>query len=250
MKVRPGPHVAQLLTTFLHREKYHMIFRWADGGDLANLFRTTRPSKTYEQMCWIAEQCYGLADALNGVHDTSSRSTVGAVSELDQPLGENPRSEHGNPYYGRHGDLKPENILWFATDPNRFGRGVLKISDFGLATFHKDATTTMSPKGIPFSHTYCAPELELGENISRSYDVWSLGCVFLEFVTWVLLGPDGLAEFTQKRLDEIGFRPKWKIDNFFKVAKDDRGQHAEVKLSVTQVSDTTKMSELCSKLTI
>lgn len=227
-----------------------MIFRWADGGDLANMLKTTRPSKTYAQMCWIAEQCYGLADGLNGVHDTSSCSTVQVASNLDRPLGENPRSERGRPYYGRHGDLKPENILWFATDSNRFSRGVLKISDFGLTAFHKDATTTVSPKGIPFSLTYCAPELELGESISRSYDIWSLGCIFLEFVTWVLLGPNGLAEFTQKRFHEIGFRAKWKIDNFFIVVEDDRGQHTEVKLSVTQVSDTTNMREFCSKLTI
>jgi serine/threonine protein kinase len=44
------------------------------------------------------------------------------------------------------------------------------------------------------------PELPLGKLISRAYDIWSLGCIFLEFVTWILLGPEGLSEFDDARM--------------------------------------------------
>ncbi|KAL9066584.1 MAG: hypothetical protein Q9157_007099 [Trypethelium eluteriae] len=30
--------------------------------------------------------------------------------------------------------------------------------------------------------------------VSRAYDIWSLGCVYLEFITWLMTGYSGLSE--------------------------------------------------------
>lgn len=87
---------------------------------------------------------------------------------------------------GRHGDIKPENILWFQThdfnDGQGTDRGKLIISDFGLTEFHRDETGLVSPLNKAMSPTYSAPEFEVSETISQSFDIWSLGCVLCKYI--------------------------------------------------------------------
>lgn len=137
---------------------------------------------------------------------------------------------------GRHGDIKPENVLWFSQDQNRFGHGELKISDFGLTTFHSMLTTKVSPRGVAVTQTYMAPEYDLNEDLSRSFDIWSLGCTYLEFITWMLLGADGLEKFSALRLQETGSRKSFYCDNFYKIIREEKRTRAEVKESVMRVS--------------
>lgn len=48
--------------------------------------------------------------------------------------------------------------------------------------------------------TYRPPEYDTKlKPVSRSWDVWGLGCTYLEFVTWFLLGRSGLKEFAKRR---------------------------------------------------
>lgn len=143
--------------------------------------------------------------------------------------------------HGRHGDLKPENILWFKNykdnDHNSF-MGVLKISDFGLTRFHKTASMSRTdPFGM--SPTYRAPEYDVRKKVSQSYDVWSLGCVILEFITWYILGWDEVQMFEQHRIDDDNSTVK--EDVFFNHVKktgiDGRIQYgARFKMSVANVS--------------
>lgn len=82
---------------------------------------------------------------------------------------------------GRHGDIKPENILWFQphglnSDQSAF-EGKLVISDFGLTEFHRDDTGLVSLMNTATSPTYRAPEYDISETISQSYDIWTMGCV-------------------------------------------------------------------------
>ena len=94
----------------------------------------------------------------------------------------------------RHGDLKPGNILCVT----ECGEKVLKIADFGVSRGHhgqtisrKLATTSVSP-----TSSYQGLEVEF-ERLDKTYqrprsckyDIWSLGCVFLEFSIWLLHGP-------------------------------------------------------------
>ncbi|RSL93644.1 hypothetical protein CEP52_013132 [Fusarium oligoseptatum] len=101
----------------------------------------------------------------------------------------------------RHGDLKPENILCFSssTDPE-----VLKdhtscipvISDVGLSRTHDKSTQFRSKTKMVGGETiaYAAPETELYPDraTSRRYDIWSLACLYLEFVIWLLYGIEEL----------------------------------------------------------
>ncbi|KAK6206036.1 hypothetical protein LQW54_007975 [Pestalotiopsis sp. IQ-011] len=117
--------------------------------------------------------------------------------------------------YGTHGDLKPENILWFKPGSNSEGPqdlGTFKISDFGLTSFHSlESRQLFVPQGV--SASYRAPEYDLDGRISQKYDMWSLGCVLTELLTWFLLGSAGVSAFGQKRMQEI--KPKFKEDSFF-----------------------------------
>lgn len=135
-------------------------------------------------LLWLCEQLIGLASALQSIH------------EADQ-------NKKGEKLFGRHGDLKPENILWFPSDGNdaSLGHGTLKIADLGLTRFSHTEEPQSVGDSIPFTAAYRPPELDDVEgHISRSYDIWSLGCVYLEVLIWYLQGKESLDEFRRQRL--------------------------------------------------
>ncbi|TDZ33803.1 CTD kinase subunit alpha [Colletotrichum spinosum] len=106
----------------------------------------------------------------------------------------------GNKAYGRHGDIKAENILWFEDVHDRYGK--LVISDFGLGVFNSKHSRSNIPNDhIPQTPTYRPPESEIKEaTVSRKWDIWTLGCVYAEFVTWMLGGGQQVDDFEEWRL--------------------------------------------------
>jgi serine/threonine protein kinase len=159
------PHIITLLATLKHGDKYCLIFPKAN----ANLrkFWEQRPAPQFDgpTVLWMVEQMAGIVHALSRIHNFSEEDL-----------------------YGRHGDLKAENILWFSVDPRgKSSIGILKIADFGLGKFHRQDSRSRS---IRASGTimYLPPEAQLNMSISRAGDIWSLACLYLEFISWVLTG--------------------------------------------------------------
>ncbi|KAM3602203.1 uncharacterized protein V6R79_026098 [Siganus canaliculatus] len=81
-----------------------------------------------------------------------------------------------------HTDLKPENILFVSSNVDRqlsedTPRSLdVKVVDFGTATFdHEHHESLVSTRH------YRAPEVILDLGWNQSCDVWSLGCVLMEF---------------------------------------------------------------------
>lgn len=70
-----------------------------------------------------------------------------------------------------HCDLKPENIL--LKDPSKSG---IKIIDFGSSCFQNERVYTYIQ-----SRFYRAPEIILGVPYTPSIDMWSFGCMMVEF---------------------------------------------------------------------
>ncbi|KAM7199738.1 Protein kinase-like domain containing protein [Naviculisporaceae sp. PSN 640] len=107
----------------------------------------------------------------------------------------------------RHGDLKPDNILVFktATDSGSW-LGTLKIADLGLAKQHVFSTSNrIQPTGQRYTTSqYEAPEAmpSFREPRSRKYDIWSMGCIILEFVILLLYGGSGLNVFYGEHRNE------------------------------------------------
>ncbi|OCK75233.1 kinase-like protein, partial [Lepidopterella palustris CBS 459.81] len=148
-----------------------IIFPWADGGDLGDFWQgklATAPG----DFLWSLRQITGLAHALENLHHVNIR----------------------------HGDLKPANILYFTNN----GDGILKIADFGISRAHRDATFFRKEKTITSASTkaYEGPEVNNKTKISRRYDCWSMGCIILEFVVWLLYGYDALDSFYVARKPE------------------------------------------------
>jgi serine/threonine protein kinase len=128
------------------------------------------------------------------------------IHTLDKPDTEDSYSTSTHQTHGRHGDLKPENILWFKSyhdkDPNLL-MGVLKISDFGLTRFHGTMSKShINAERVAVTGTYRAPEYDIYKAVSQSYDIWTLGCVILEFVIWYLLGWEEVDRFSENRTRE------------------------------------------------
>jgi len=75
------------------------------------------------------------------------------------------------------------------------------IADFGLTRFRRSQPNDSS--GVPFEFgvsTYRAPECGNKKKVGRAGDIWSLGCIFSEVVTFSFLGfGNGVEEFMKCR---------------------------------------------------
>jgi serine/threonine protein kinase len=242
------PHLINLLATFEHKKKYHLLFPYADSN--LRKYWEDRPHPSFDEptVMWSLEQMVGIASALLLIHNFRVTypllpSDPGKVQlPKDTKLSVGPPGEE---LYGRHGDIKPENILWFKRVQGPDGQGVLQIADFGLGRFHgRDSRSGISPSKVVSSPTYEPPECKLHKPVSRSYDIWSLGCLFLEFVTWLLKGSaeiNGFADF-RGRLSSIGINE----DNFFTVTNN--GSEAVVREKVTEWVNQLHEHKKCSEL--
>ncbi|KAF6816890.1 hypothetical protein CMUS01_12193 [Colletotrichum musicola] len=75
--------------------------------------------------------------------------------------------------------------------------------------------TNIKIPGMDFAETYQGPEILVSKSISPHYDIWTLGCLLLEFITWYLKGWEGVTTFAHDRLEE-GFHNGVQSDHFFK----------------------------------
>ncbi|KAI4600247.1 hypothetical protein KJ359_001352 [Pestalotiopsis sp. 9143b] len=169
-------HLVTLLAAFEQEDidKNYFIFPWAEC-DLSEYWERRKQARDVK---WVSEQLLGLVGALDKIHNPTNLQGV----------------------YGRHGDLKPDNILWY-TPHNGDKRGILVISDMGFTAVNSEMDYYEKTNGMAHTPSYRAPELDIhGANVTREYDIWCLGCIFLEMLTW-LLGGDGLIkEFKTKRM--------------------------------------------------
>jgi serine/threonine protein kinase len=238
---RDHPHIVKLLATYRYRGKYHLLFPWAPCSLRVYWGTNPNPGWNRTSVLWMLEQLEGLTCGLYEVHNfkinkakpTPSTMQTPDPTRLLVPGTVTDISVAAEDYlYGRHGDLKPENILWsneiIGVDP----MGVLQIADFGLGRFHGRASRSqMLAKSSIASPTYEPPEIPLNEKVSRAYDIWSLGCVFLEFITWRLGGRLLLGEFERLRLVDGG--DDITNDKFFTVINYNKpGQDAVVRKGV------------------
>ncbi|KAK1547678.1 protein kinase domain-containing protein [Colletotrichum paranaense] len=187
------PHFIRAIASYTQGNRHFFVFPWARGGNLRNFWKfqpslsaaseetSTQDWNTYLE--WFFEQLLGLASAIRNLH--------------------HPRDDPNESC--RHGDLKPENILCFSKNEDDIGEGRiptgvrLVVADAGHAKVHEMATEyrgspTATPKGTVM---YSPPEADTQEARSRRYDVWSLGCLYLESLIWMMYGYEGVQKFHQ-----------------------------------------------------
>ncbi|KAK1749700.1 HET-domain-containing protein [Echria macrotheca] len=195
MRKAEHEHIIEFIAAVERGPERFLLFRWAEEGTL-QAFWTKNPSPT---LCStivkdVVDQIVGLADALHKLH-TGNYKTGGESF--------------------RHGDLKPENILCVTVKPPQPGRvniPQLKISDMGLAKHHNVATELRPRTSMRYTTTrYEPPEINNIGDIGRSrrYDMWSLGCVILETIIWLLHGNSVLKNFNDRIVDNVGQSCHW-----------------------------------------
>ncbi|KAK1454901.1 protein kinase [Colletotrichum melonis] len=184
------PRITPLLAAFKHRNKFYLLFPWANGRNLQHLWSVYEPypglggePALWFSPQWMANQCYNIADALATVHGQPSKE--GGYSIQAQ----------------LHHDIKPENILCFDDFENGSNTYKLKLTDFGLS-LPTDSQSTLQPRQIAETKSYRPPETDIGApSLGQKWDVWCLGCLYLDFITWAVLGWSGVEAFEEARVE-------------------------------------------------
>lgn len=228
-------HIVPLLSTISvnegRYEDFYLLFPWADSDLLGYWATHPKPSLSEETWKWLIEQCCGIVDAVAFIHDPR----------------ENMTDPQDNRPYGWHGHIKPENVLWFRKRSSIGDRGALVLSDLGLATVQRDTSRSNIPgEAIPRAPSYRPPECDMDGPrgyISRSFDIWTLGCLFLESIVWALEGWDGKVRFRFSRCDSTYLNGD--TDLFFDIKRTDedirRSEYVfQVKDAVTKVYDSVR----------
>jgi serine/threonine protein kinase len=217
-------HILELLVTYKFRGRYHLVFRYAKHN-LRQLWNSVPIADDAEWAAWSLTQMRGIASGLEQIHCFTPSSVRSSLSPTLAWGGSSVIVETGEERYCRHGDLKPENILLFAGMEGDHEQGLLVIADFGLARFHRlESRSRVDPKTIGGTATYAPPEVQLHGKVSRAYDIWSLGCVYLEFVTWLVGGWQDLNTFGDVRAEIC--HDGLEDDTFFTVLNDNPRQSA------------------------
>ncbi|KAI1655238.1 kinase-like domain-containing protein [Daldinia decipiens] len=177
------PHIVTVLMTYKHENRYCFLFPRAEC-DLDQYFQlNTNPKGDVKTVRWLAGQCLKLTEAVDTVHNPPGQGSLQPNERL----------------YGRHGDIKAENILVFSAEGKE---DVLVLSDFGLGSMHHDWSKSNIPnKNITWTPPFRPPECDMENGyISRAFDIWTLGCLFLDLLTWLLGGEELRKQFLEKRM--------------------------------------------------
>lgn len=242
-------HVVALFATYQYHQSYHLILPWAECNLREYWSDPSRWSQDHDltTLRWMTQQCQGIAEGLNQVHHhltTSMTSLRGQRTEATTAMrgrqmstrapGDTvtPRSHR---FFGLHGDIKPSNILWFPSDNDM---GTLKIADFGAGEFNPIEFSKRPSTSVSFTPPYLPPEhgmppdtdgFEESVQLSPAYDIWALGCLYLEFITWYAGGQKLLGDFEDCRRARARFAGA----TFFECT--DKEPHVEIKPAVLEV---------------
>ncbi|KAI1123383.1 kinase-like domain-containing protein [Nemania abortiva] len=173
-------HLIKAIAYYSIGQDHYLMFPWAEMGNLWYFWEKNGnlgPTAEKENVLWMIEQISGLADAVEELHNFLNC---------------------------RHGNLKPSNILCFQSASNNL-KPRLVITDFGAARIQNEYTHERDYRhGILVTPRYKAPELSIYpcKPISRRFDIWSLGCTFLEFAIWTLYGFEELLRL-RKRMERF-----------------------------------------------
>lgn len=198
--------IVRLLTAFEYRERFYILFPYANEISLERLWRSYNPpgvdqeprefmSAHWYTDDWLVQECLGIASALAATHGLDD-DLQGAAKVL------------------LHADIKPENILCFRNSGSDIPVK-LKLADFGEAKVF-EPTDPLKANKVAHVMTYRPPEHSPGNILTLKYDVWCLGCLFLDFITWAILGQDGIDSFSSIREDEQSGSGEIIEDTFFK----------------------------------
>ena len=236
-------HLVKCLASFIYSSKYYMIYEKADCNVeefmLNNPHPQSLPTLTLGD---FAQQLFGLADGLSFVHNQGRLESDRSNKLLSVPGLSLDKT-------GYFHDIKPENLLMFVYDENDKKTYWIRLSDFSCAKVvdlvasvsgqHRHSWRSMSKSGTPI---YRAPETSDTGRTSRPYDLWSLGCVYLELLVWFLDGYGSLVQFREARKGLVS--PHGREDQGFYFTRDE-GEPARYEVRSAVVEKMEDISKRC-----
>lgn len=139
-----SPHVIQVHAFGRHKHHHFLVMELVEGEDVGRKLKTGWRPTPDECVALIAQAARGLIAA----------------------------GEHGIV----HRDIKPGNMLLT-------GRGVLKLTDFGLARLVHGSSAISTTGVVLGTDSYMSPEQCQGRAVDQRSDIYSLGVVFYELLT-------------------------------------------------------------------
>ncbi|KAJ4196947.1 hypothetical protein NW767_009190 [Fusarium falciforme] len=210
-------HLIPLLASCERGSTYYLLFPWANGGTLRDLWEDQGSKPTTPGLIrWALEQILGLVDGIHALHSHNIR----------------------------HGDIKPQNILVFE-ETKAANSATLVLADMGVSRFHTEATHLRESPTITAELTvsYEAPEADDDRRRNyprpRRYDMWSAGCMFLEFTVWLVYNSTAVNGFNTRRKAE---NDPVSQGNFF---SREPKQSAEIHPAVTEAIRHLRGHPLC-----
>ena len=178
-------HVMPILATFKWKDRYYFMFPRANSNLAEYWQHNPRPVLETGLIQWVAGQFTGIPDAIANLYVQRQQIFVGKDEGLSIRLK----------------DIGPEHIFLF--DSLHDERGILVASfDVNLnLSMGRTGILSTSPAG---SYGAQHPPPEWGDRIGlnkqeKESDMWSLGCVYLSMITWLVGGTELLEEFEAKR---------------------------------------------------
>jgi serine/threonine protein kinase len=187
------PHIVPSIAAIRRGEAHYLMFPWADGGSLQDLWESN-PHPPFEAK-FVKDIIYQM------------RGLAGAVATL----------HNYNAFTYLHGYLKPENVLRFLDNGKV---GILKIADMALVKPHVATSWPQQSTGTAYNpQRYEPPEIITHEphasGRSHLYDMWSMGCITLEVMVWLLYGFEDLRRFADGMRDASG-----QATGFYKITRE------------------------------
>lgn len=181
-------HVVPLLFSYTYLTEHCLVFPLAKSNleeywENNKLYLVgNRTTMDYPLVLWVAQQCEGLADALLHLHDlclTSAEDQINLLAADSDTI-----QERDSVVGTHHGNIKPTNILAFFRPGRQFP--ILQLMDFGCTKQTRRHNHEKLPRTKDHgTGDYVAPEVFFSRPVSTKSDIWSLGCIFLDFVEWL-----------------------------------------------------------------
>ncbi|KAK5093346.1 hypothetical protein LTR70_004718 [Exophiala xenobiotica] len=181
----PHKHLLQNLASWVYQKRFFILYPKADFNlrtfmEDHDLYPAQEGRRQAGHGIWLIDQLRGLADALRKIH-SMGRETTAQSHEGTSSTGFAQASIYSGEKTGCHHDLKPENILVFGDGIPNF---VFKIADYGCANAKDlDAEGNSRKTHAKGTQDYHAPEAS-SDSVSRPFDMWAMGCIFLELLVW------------------------------------------------------------------
>ncbi|KAI1179909.1 kinase-like domain-containing protein [Nemania sp. FL0916] len=176
------PNIISFWGSYTYQGEYNFLFPY-HGMDLRTFLQSELRYADFQWDFTFYSALAGLASALSKTHNPE-------LNPIDHDV-----------YFeaiGYHHDIRPPNIL--------VSSDTFILADFGLGNLKlAEALLSHTPyKSI--SGDYIAPECtdmdENAQRVNRAIDVWAMGCLIAEVVTYMLKGKQGLESFRKQRLTE------------------------------------------------